>query len=673
MSWFDAVPQFVLAVALLMIPGFTVGIAARLGATRAAAAAPSVSVSIIAVAAILAPFAGIAWSLLPVVAVTIGVAAVALAVSLLLRKRAGAVDAGLKDNPGHWILASLAALAIAAVLIGRRLLNAAGSPESFSQTFDNVFHLNAVRYILDTGSGSSLTLNAMTGAGSYPAAWHDLVSLLVGIGGGDITASVNVMNIVVASFVWPLGCIYLAQAIWGRRPAVSITAGIASAAFGAFPISLLDFGVLYPNFLALALLPMVIALGLDALGLSAVSSRSRLLSLFLLLAALPGMALAHPSAAMAWLALMLPPALYVYTRIFTTTVATRRGKERIIVSTALALGFVVAVVLLRVLWDAVRPPAEAAFWPPVESTGQAIGEVISSSAIGRPVAWGIMLLTLIGIYLTFRSGRQLWLLGTYAVAAFLFVVVSSFPADDFRLFLTGIWYNDPPRLAALLPVVTIPLACRGAVAVWNQLSILVAKGAGLIRGRSVRRTAPVTGGKTLRPEMLGAVAATVMVLALIVATQRGNVSQAEASMAGSYRLSENSPLISSDEMALIKRLPGEVPQDALMVGNPWNGSSLAYAFADRKLVQLHILSAVPQGATPLLNGPAPAKDDPAVCPTVESLKIEYILDFGHREVHGRDSGYKGLDALIAAGMATLEDSQGEAKLYKLDLCPSPPA
>jgi hypothetical protein len=141
-------------------------------------------------------------------------------------------------------------------------------------------------------------------------------------------------------------------------------------------------------------------------------------------------------------------------------------------------------------------------------------------------------------------------------------------------------------------------------------------------------------------------------------------------MAGSYRLAEDSPLISSDEMALIKRLPAEVPKDALMVGNPWNGSSLAYAFADRKLVQLHILSAVPQGAARLLSGPAPTKDDPAVCPAVESFKIEYILDFGHREVHGRDSGYKGLDALIAAGMTTLEDSQGDAKLYKLNLCPS---
>lgn len=670
MSWFEAVPQCVLAVALLTIPGFAVGMAARLGAARAAATAPGISVSIIAVAAIAAPFAGIAWSLLPVIAVTIGVAAVAFALSLLLRKRAGAGDAKLEDNPGHWIVASVAAAAVAAVLIGGRLLRAIGSPESFSQTFDNVFHLNAIRYILDTGSGSSLTLSGMTGGSSYPAAWHDLVSLVVLIGGGEITSSVNVINLLIAAFVWPLGCIYLSHAIWGRRPAVSFAAGVLSAAFGAFPISLLDFGVLYPNFLALALLPLVFALGLESMGLSAISNRSKLLSLLLLLAVLPGMALAHPSVAMAWLALMLPPALYVYALVFANALKFRRGRARILVATVFSIALLTGIALIKMLWDVVRPPAETAFWPPVESTGQAIGEVISSSAIGRPAAWVIMLLTLMGIYLTIRSSRQLWLLGSYAVAAFLFVVVSSFPADDFRLFLTGIWYNDPPRLAALLPVVTIPLACQGAVFVWTQLTTILASSTGLLRGRSVRSTAPAKGGRTSQPELLVALAATAMVFALIVGTQRGNVGQAEASMAESYRLSENSPLISSDEMALIKRLPGEVPKNALMVGNPWNGSSLAYAFADRKLVQLHILSAVPQGAAPLLNGPTPAKGDPAVCPTVERLKIEYILDFGHREVHGRDSGYKGLDALIGAGLATLEDSQGEAKLYKLDLCPA---
>jgi hypothetical protein len=558
------------------------------------------------------------------------------------------------------------AVVVAAVLIGRRLTDAMGQPQSFSQTFDNVFHMNAIRYILDTGSGSSLTLNSMTGAASYPAAWHDLVSLLVSLHGTDIPASINTTNLIVAALVWPLGCIYLARTVWGKRPAVSISAGVCSAAFGAFPISLLDFGVLYPNFLAVALLPSVLAVAVDALGLSVAGIQSRLIALLLLLAVLPGLALAHPSAAMAWIALLLPPAIYVWARALARAMKLREGRGRVAATAALVVVFVVGAVVIRLLWDVVRPPAEAAFWPPVETTGQAIGEVISSSAIGRPVAWAIMALTLLGGYFTVRSPRQLWLLGTYAMAAFLFVVVSSFPAEEFRLYVTGIWYNDPPRLAALLPLVTIPLACRGAVSVWDLL-LQALRTLGQ-RSAWFRAEGPAKPLMLSRPGTITAVVGTVMVLALTVATQRGNVRQAEESMAGSYRLSESSPLISSDEMALINRLPAEVPDDALMVGNPWNGSSLAYALADRKLIQLHILSAVPEGTDPLLHGPVPSKDDPNVCSAVNRLNIDYILDFGHREVHGRDSGYKGLDNLIAAGMATLEDSEGEAKLYKLRLC-----
>src|SRR5690606_5761584 len=100
----------------------------------------------------------------------------------------------------------------------------------------------------------------------YPAAWHDLVSLLVSVGGGGIPVSVNVINIVVAAVVWPLGCLYLARTVWGNRPAVVLSAAVLSAGFGAFPISLLDFGVLYPNFLAVALLPLVLAISLEVLG-----------------------------------------------------------------------------------------------------------------------------------------------------------------------------------------------------------------------------------------------------------------------------------------------------------------------------------------------------------------------------------------------------------------------
>ncbi|WP_314213687.1 DUF6541 family protein [Pseudarthrobacter equi] len=669
MSWFDTVPQFVLAAALLFVPGLAVGAAARLRGFRIFALAPGISVSIVAIAAIVAPFAGVRWSLPPVLVITAILAGLAFVASVVVAKKGTAVQPHDGGNR-RWVLGSIVlAVVLAAFLVARRLVEAIGHPESFSQTFDNVFHLNAIRYILDTGSGSSLTLNEMTGAASYPAAWHDLVSLLVSVGGGGIPVSVNVINIVVAAVVWPLGCLYLARTVWGKRPAVILSAGVLSAGFGAFPISLLDFGVLYPNFLAVALLPLVLAVSLEVLGLSAVPIHSRIIGALFLLAVLPGVALAHPSAAMAWIALMTPPAVFVYVRFLVRTWTSARGRTRWTATAALMAMGVIAVVVVRILWDLVRPPAEAAFWPPVESSGQAIGEVIASSAIGRPVAWAVMALTLVGIFVVIRSGRQLWWLGTYAVAAFLFVVVSSFPADNFRAYWTGIWYNDPPRLAALLPLVTIPLATRGAVCAWELMLRGVTRSAGIAKRKTAaERGKPFEKGARVPLATYMVVAGLIAVLALGVLTQRGSVRQAQDSMAGSYRLSADSPLISSDELELIDRLSEEVPEDAVMVGNPWNGSSLAYALADRKLIQLHILSAVPDGTGALLNGPTPSKDDPAVCPAVQKLNIDYILDFGHREVHGRDSGYKGLDSLIAAGMATLEDSEGDAKLYKLQLC-----
>ena len=79
----------------------------------------------------------------------------------------------------------------AAFLISRRLVAAFGRPESFSQTFDNVFHLNAVRYIQETGSRSSYTVSSMTGGGFYPSAWHDLVALLANLTGASIPVAVT--------------------------------------------------------------------------------------------------------------------------------------------------------------------------------------------------------------------------------------------------------------------------------------------------------------------------------------------------------------------------------------------------------------------------------------------------------------------------------------------------
>jgi hypothetical protein len=114
-----------------------------------------------------------------------------------------------------------------------------------------------------------------------------------------------------------------------------------------------------------------------------------------------------------------------------------------------------------------------------------------------------------------------------------------------------------------------------------------------------------------------------------------------------------------------------VPQDAVIIGNPWNGSSLAYAIADRRTLQLHILGATSKDLELIYARLNQAASDPEVCAAVSRVGARYVLDFGHREVNdgeGRSISFDGLDDLAARGVAEPVDAQGSATLYKITAC-----
>lgn len=660
MSWWSVGPLVVVAMGLLFVPGALVAWASRIRGMALAAIAPAITVSIVAVSALLAPLASMKWSLLSVLLLT----AVIGAIALVITSRFG----GTFQAPGYqfhsinwWVgLGHALALLTASFLIGRRLVAAFGRPEGFSQTFDNVFHLNAVRYILDTGSGSSITVSSMTGGGFYPAAWHDLVALVASITGSEIAVSVNVVNIVVGAFVWPLGCIFLAHTTLGNRVVVSVAAGILSAGFGAFPLLLLDFGVLYPNFLGNALLPVAVGLAVQAMGLASSAVESKPVRWLLFLSVLPGISLAHPSSTMALVAMLLAPLLILWTR--RTTAVARRSSRPSMVVAGMILLLLIGLCTVAVLWKTIRPPEIAAFWPPIETTGRAIGEVIANSAIGRPVSWVVMVLAIAGLISVILRRSHFWLLGMYVIISGLFVVVASHPFGEVRTFFTGVWYNDPPRLASLLPVVVLPLAVIGAVRGWDRFVVPMFAYFPFTDNSSVEEKPRQT------PRYVAVLAGLAVSGLLVAGTQQANVRHATISASGAYQLTNESPLISKDEMALLMRMNEKIPVDAILVGNPWNGSALAYAFTGRDVIQFHILSELRAGSEKLYTALNTAATDPLVCPIVERLKLSYVLDFGHREVHGGDNGFRGLDNLEEAGVATLVDSEGQAKIYKLTVC-----
>lgn len=656
MSWFSVLPTALACLLLLFVPGTLLLLALGLRNPAFLAVAPVLTVMVVSVTAIVAPYLGIGWSILPVAAATILLAAVLFAIGRIpaLRPRVRPWRAALAGSPRMPLLAGVGFF-IGALSIAIQLRTAFGRPENISQTFDNVFHLNAIRYILDTGNASSMTLTAMTNGDNppyfYPAAWHGLASLLIQLTGSPLPAAVNVLNLCVAAVVWTLGCMLLVRSLVGPNKYAVAAAGVLAAGFGSFPILLLDFGVLYPNFLSVSMLPAALACVCIFFGSGQVSHVGPAARFLLAPMAALGVAIAHPNGVMSLFALSVPVLLAAFARL---AIARYQAGRPARLTLAAGLGLVATLAIMAVLWKYIRPPAEAAFWQPIQTQGQALGEVLTNSAMQRPVAWAVSVLAVAGLAIMVRRRATAWFTGSFVIVALLFVVVSAGPAGRYRDLLTGVWYNDSYRLAALLPVVGVPLAALGAAWLIERLLEQTLR----FRTKAATMSAPGfmhSAGPIIALVAVGLLQAPPMITPV-------------ASAQANYSTTPDSPLVSSDEMAIIQELDYYVPADATVAVNPWTGGAMAFAIADRNTTSKHTLTTYTK-ATELLNDKfREAATDPSVCAAARAGNVRYLLDFGTREVHGGNHGFKGLQIPDSTPGFKLLDQKGDAKLFQVTAC-----
>jgi hypothetical protein len=657
--WLPILPQILLAASLLLAPGLAVSLALRFRPFEALSLAPALSVGILVVSSTLTPFVGVRFGPVPVAVVTVLVAGAGYWVS---RHRCAQASAFAGGRSGVWTrVAPYAAAAVACALIGWRAAQVMGSPESFSQTYDAIFHLNSVRFGLDTGQASSLTIGAMTGGGFYPAGWNAVAMYVAIVTGADVPLAVNITSIVVSSVFWPLSCLLMTTWVTGRRPAAVIAVGIACASLGAFPLLMMDFGVLYPNLLAISVLPASVALAVRITGSLAARQRPGLPAALALLLSIAGLVVSHPTTFMAWLVWTLPMIASCLYKLAPGLWKDREAnRRRYRLHVAAAGGYCLSFLLL---WIFLRPPEEASFWGPYHTVPQAVGEALLVSPMGLAPAWLVAPLALLGLWACFRMPqRHAWIAAVFVIFAGLFVVVSGFPISPLRNFLTGVWYNDSYRLAALLPVVAVLLVAVGVS--WTQAQIVARRRttAGRLFGNAI------PGGPPRNFRLRAFAGFTALSAAAIVLGQQGGLQQEVAQASTQYSISDDSPLVSPDELAVIRRLERTVPAGATLLGNPYTGAALSYALGDRKAAQLHILSYVSPELREIYDDLGVVSSDPEVCAAVKDENAYYALDFGPREVHGGDHTPQGLKNLDRNPGVELIDSQGEAKLYRITAC-----
>lgn len=635
-NWVSLVPAIAIAVGVLVLPGLAVLLAGWRASFIHVLTAPVVSVGILAVTGVIGGALGIPFGL-PLVAATTGTGVM---IALLLRKWSG-----FAPRAPFWSgrsLLTLAGVLAAAVLIGSQCVAAFISPDNISQTFDNIVHLNSAAFGQITGNVSPFHIGATSDSPFYPNGWHAVTVLVAEMSGVSIPQAVNATNLAIASCAWPMGATALAWVIFPRSAVAPVATALLSTAFGAFPMLLLSFGVLYPNVLGYAMVSPALAAVIQAFR---VERRTSLVvrEAVLLLAVSAGVGLAHPSAYLALLAFIFAWALAWLVRVVMSATSLRSKALSATAVCALAVG-------LALVWHVARTPFEMSRWSPWQRPAQAFGEGVLVAPNGLPMTLAVTAVLIIGIISAARGRSRLGPTLQFAVGVLLFVLVAGFDVGHpVREFLTNPWYNDPYRLAALLPIAALPIATLGVVTIWE----------------AVRR--PTSSVKWARRGLSIA-----GVLGLAVATQGPSVAAGIEATRLAYTYSDNSALLTTAERELLERIETVTPDDALIAGNPRTGVALAYALGGREVLEKHVFGQLTDEERYLNQHLSEIDNDPLVCEAVRETGVDFVLDFGRQDVHNAQDSirdYDGIQNLVPSESLELVDQEGDsARLFRVVGC-----
>ncbi|WP_224403930.1 DUF6541 family protein [Pseudonocardia sp. ICBG1034] len=672
MSWLSAGPLLALATAWVVLPGLAISLSAGLRGLTALGFAPVLSVGVIAGSAVAAGSWGVPWSRAVPIEATLWLVGVVVAARLLYRPLAAwsvvsdpaSWMRALRrpwtrgDRDGYWVAgAAVLGMTLAGLLGLRTVAAGMGSPDALSQTFDANFHYNAVGRILDRANGSALDLSGLVNASSpYPAAWHDLVSLLVPHAGPSaaIVIASNIAAAVVSVVVWPLSCLVLVRTVAGRSAALTLVTPVLSVGFLAFPWTLITYGALWPNLIGVALLPAALAAVVRAArpgGPPDIPTDS-VGRLFLPLVAVAALALAHPNAVFGLVVLSLPAVLWGV--VGSLRRAGSAGTWQVVRVAAIGgtslvgIGAALHTMVLSPQFDSMR----SYYWEPERTVREAAVDVLVQSSGGSEPAWALALLVTAGVVASLLRARTSWLVPAYLVVAGLSVV----SVTTWSSVWTGVWYNDAPRVEAMVPVIAVPLAAIGLRALALPAAVALRTTAGSLRIEGSRRIA-VT-------------AIVAVVVGGVVATTGGMYRATHADQLAAFYQHPEDVLLRPSVERLLLETGDLVPPDAVVAQNPWAGTSMLRPLTGRRVLFPHLHGEWNPAQELIAQRLRDVANDPAVCGSLAASGVGYVISATptYKISDPRSSAYPGLDDLDAVPGFELLAREGDAELFRITAC-----
>ena len=343
--------------------------------------------------------------------------------------------------------------------------------EIFLQAYDVTEHLNLTRALADSGHFSSLgtsfyleardaAINPYPGTYFYPASWHILCALVVQATGADVPVVINASEYLFGCVVWPLSVLALLQFTCPDKREVVVAGSVACMSFINFPWVLFIYGPIYPNFAGFSsILGIVTVFAMLLSDDKTPLERGILGGTFVLFGI--GLGLLHPAAIFTAGVLLVPCGVY---RIWKLTAQKREG---IIIPSVVAGAFLLACCAFW--YFCFKHPAFHDIvwhnWPKYTQTWQGLFNIITLAytyqywyEFTAQLLLGLCVI-IGGVYALHTPGRQ-WLAVSYLLTCIIMFFCAT-REGNLRQLLTGFWYSDALRVAAMCVLAAAPLAALG--------------------------------------------------------------------------------------------------------------------------------------------------------------------------------------------------------------------
>ena len=496
--WLQFVISLGLFLLILVIPGFCFFRLLKAHRLEALLLSPVFSVSLYSVLGILYGLLGVPSSVVSAFAIPSALLLVVSAVKFAKGRGCSTASEKSRESaiPGRGSLdARMAAFYLACGIIAGTVLflKPLDGADSFISTYDNLYHYNAIRALVESGYWSPLdtscylalpsALNPMPGGtypldGYYPLGWHILLALLMELSGCALPVAVNVANFTFASVVFPLG-MYLLMTVLFRKKSTLAAGALCSCVCAAFPWYMLLDWPLFPNLAAFCLIPVLAACFIRlAKGLATrVASgevpdegpAARVLLAGFLFACVACAAI-HPNSIFTAALLLAPFVVWM--------VAWAIGRKYGVV--AGVMGGIVVGAIIVVAWvllanadsfKYVMDEATKARQLP-EEAWTSVAEFSFMNKVGQPI---LFVFALVGVVAVLASRRNCWIIVSFALAVLVYVASASFEEVPLRQILTGFWYSEPKRIGSIVGLASMPLVACGLSALYELVAALATR------------------------------------------------------------------------------------------------------------------------------------------------------------------------------------------------------